>query len=199
MIQTDKGLRPIESLVVGDKVLTLDHGFQPLRWIGSKVVSADRQIREPKLRPIRIPAGALGRSVPERDLLVSPQHRILLVSPVAERMFGSRETLVAAVKLVGRNGIAVAEDISEVTYLHLMFDRHEVIFANGARSESLLPGPMAMGAMEPDARAEIVALFPELAKGGGDIHQQAARPIAKGRRLRSMFERHERNHLQLAG
>ena len=199
LIETAHGARAIEALQVGDMVRTVDHGLQAIRWIGAKAVPADRLAIEPRLRPIRIPTGALGPSLPARDLLVSPQHRMLLVSPVAERMFGSRETLVAAVKLIGQNGIAVADDVKEVTYLHLMFDRHEVIFADGARSESLLPGPMDLQALDPAARDEIFALFPELQRREQTTSRLAARPIAEGRRLRNMFRRHERNQLRLAG
>lgn len=86
---------PVEDLEAGDRVLT-QHGAAPaIRWIGSRRVSALDQVLNPKLRPIRIRAGALGCGLPRKDLIVSPQHRILVKSVVVSRMFETQEVLVA--------------------------------------------------------------------------------------------------------
>jgi len=136
-IMTDKGEVPIEDLTEGDLVQTLDHGLQPIRWIGSKVQTSDVLNKMTNLRPIRIAAGALGHQVPSRDLLVSPQHRMLVCSKIAKRMFGEEEVLVAAKHMVSIDGIDVATDLAEVEYFHMLFDQHEIVTANGALSESL--------------------------------------------------------------
>ena len=99
MILTDAGLRAIEDLAEGDLVMTRDNGLQPVRWIGSVEVPADRLAAAPMLRPIRIAAGALGASTPAQDLLVSPQHRVLVRSRIAQRMFGTSEVMVPAIRL----------------------------------------------------------------------------------------------------
>ncbi|MBE1291273.1 MAG: hypothetical protein GJ677_02165 [Rhodobacteraceae bacterium] len=148
MILTPNGERPIESLKPGDLVSTMDNGPQPIVWIGSTEVSKNKLLRQPKLRPIHINAGVLG----ERPLVVSPQHGVLLP--------GS-DILVRATHLHRFvKGTRVALGRQSVTYFHMMFERHQIVFSNGSPSESLYPGPMALQAMNAEARAEIESLFP---------------------------------------
>ena len=168
--------------------MTQDHGFQAIRWIGSVTCPY-----EGALVPVRIRRGALGHGLPERDLVVSPQHRMLLRSRIAERMTGEREVLVPAKKLLALPGIELATDMERVTYLHLMFDHHEIVFAEGAPTESLLPGPQALGALGPEAEAELRALFPDLEAMG----VLPARPIPEGRVQRRLVERHGMNRKSL--
>lgn len=195
-IETDTGQRPIETLRAGDLVLTADAGLQPLRWIGKRTVSDHEMATHPKLAPVRIVAGALGNGRPERDLLVSRQHRMLLSSPVAERMFGAREILVPAIKLTDWPGIFVDQQTQGVTYFHMLFDRHEVVLAEGAWSESLYTGPEALRGLSPEARDEIAVLFPELISG--DPLAEPARVMPdQGRRLRHLVARHLKNDLPL--
>ncbi len=164
LIETQFGLRPIESLKTGDLVWTKDRGLQPIRWIGSTRLHPRQIAAQPQLRPIRIRQGALGDNLPSSDLLVSPQHRILLRSAATLRLFGCREILVAAQKLLGLDGVEVAEDLRDVEYFHILFDRHEIVMSNGAETESLYTGHEAMKSVGPKARAEMEALFPELLK-----------------------------------
>jgi hypothetical protein len=162
LIRTAEGPCTVEELQVGDIIETATHGPQPIRWIGSKTVTTARLERQPQLRPIRIAAGALGRGLPQRDLLVSRQHRMLVSSPIAVRMFGTSDVLIPANKLTALPGIDVDERAAPVTYFHLLFDQHEVIFAENAPSESLYVGPETLKMIAPDALAEILVLFPEL-------------------------------------
>ncbi|MCH2067492.1 Hint domain-containing protein [Shimia sp.] len=149
MILTPQGERPIESLKPGDMVTTMDNGPQPIVWIGSTSLSGHQLRAQPKLRPIHINAGVLGA---DRPLLVSPQHGVLLP--------GS-DILVRATHLHRFvSGTRVALGKQELTYFHLMFERHQIVFSNGSPSESLYPGPMALQAMNAEARAEIDTLFP---------------------------------------
>src|SRR5690606_4331467 len=99
------GQKPVEDLAVGDLVLTRDNGLQPIRWIGSRRIGGTVLERNPRLCPIRIRAGALGGNTPASDLIVSPQHRILLRSKLAQRMFGIDEVLVAARQLLDVDGV----------------------------------------------------------------------------------------------
>ncbi|SEO26980.1 Hint domain-containing protein [Paracoccus alcaliphilus] len=191
MILTDAGLRAIEDLAEGDLVMTRDNGLQPVRWIGSVGVSADRLAAEPTLRPIRIAAGALGASTPAQDLLVSPQHRVLVRSRIAQRMFGTSEVLVAAKQLLTIEGVDIADAADGVEYFHMLFDRHEVVFSNGAETESLYTGAEALKAVGSAAKEEIFALFPELRDS--DVAPQAARILASGRQGRKLAMRHLQN------
>ncbi|MCT4579567.1 Hint domain-containing protein [Donghicola sp.] len=194
-IITADGPTCVEDLAEGDLVMTMDNGYQPVRWLGSKALSAADLQTAPKLRPIRIAAGALGNGTPARDLLVSRQHRVLLRSAIAERMFGVKEVLVAAIKLVGLPGIEIAEGVDGVTYFHILFDRHEIVFSNGAATESLFTGPEALKAVSEDARAEILQLFPDIAE---QTERTAARHIpTKGQRVLRLIARHAKNHKAL--
>lgn len=195
LIETDRGAVAIENLSAGDLVLTLDNGLQPIRWIGSSKMSAQVLEEAPRLRPIRIGAGALGENKPETDLLVSPQHRVLVRSTIAQRMFGAPEVLVAAKQLCQVEGIDIAEDVVEVTYLHMLFDRHEVVFSNGAETESLYTGAEALKCVGPAAAEEIFTIFPELREH--DYVPVAARPLATGRMGRKLAVRHAQNNKQL--
>ncbi|TNF58573.1 MAG: type I secretion protein [Rhodobacteraceae bacterium] len=154
LIRTPRGPRPIEDLAPGDLVMTRDHGPQPLRWVGRREVCALGA-----LAPVRIAAGLIpGATAP---LLVSPQHRILWSGPRAQMLFGAHEVLVSAKHLLGNPAVTRAPS-DRVTYLHLMFDRHQVIFANGMPTESFYPGDAALAATDPAARDELFAIFPEL-------------------------------------
>lgn len=191
-LATAKGQRPVEKLSVGDLVETADHGLQPIRWIGSRTLDAVDLAANPRLQPIRIRKGALGDRLPKRDLLVSPQHRMMVRSAVAQSLFGTDEVLVAAKHLTALEGVEVALDVTEITYVHLLFDRHEVVYAEGAQSESLYTGEQALRAVGEAARAEILALFPELADGAAS----GARMLLNGRQGRNLAAGHSGVPLQ---
>ena len=187
LILTEGGELAIETLAVGDKVVTRDNGAKLIRWMGSRKVAAAGLARNPKLRPIRIRAGALGANTPSSDLIVSPQHRILVRSKIARKMFGADEVLVAAKQLVVLDGIDVAEDMESVEYFHILFDRHEVVISNGAETESLYTGPQALRSVGPAARQEILDLFPQLLDEAFVV--EAARPLSSGRMGRKLAMR----------
>lgn len=164
MVLTDAGERRVEDLHPGDMVLTRDNGYQPIRWTGRRELSHAELIVEPRFNPVFIAQGALGDNLPERDMMVSPQHRMLITGARAELLFGENEVLVAAKHLVGMPGIE-QRLVRQVSYIHLLFDQHEIVRADGAWSESFQPGEMTMEGMNAEQRAEILALFPELAEG----------------------------------
>ena len=155
-------------------MITRDNGLQQIRWVGKRCLSAAELARDSHLRPVLIQQGALGKSMPERDLLVSPNHRILIVSEQSALYFEDREVLVAAKHLTMRSGIDTVE-ASDLTYVHLMFDHHEVILSDGAWSESFQPGDNALAGVETCQRNEILELFPELATQEGIMAYGAAR------------------------
>jgi hypothetical protein len=66
-----------------------------------------------------------------------------------------------------------------VTYHHVMFDRHEVILADGAWSESFQPGDRSLGCVGAPVRDEILRLFPDLATPEGLRAYGAARPTLR--------------------
>ncbi|MBQ4809008.1 Hint domain-containing protein [Phaeobacter sp. HS012] len=197
LIETDRGRIVVEALVAGDRVLVADGSYRPLRMVMSRKLSAAEVADNPKLRPVRITAGALGHGLPERDLLVSRQHRMLVSSKISERMFVAPEVLVAAVRLTELPGIFVEPSGEPVEYFHLLCDQHEVIFAEGAPTESLFTGAEALKALSPEAYEEITLLFPELL-----ATQAAARsacPIPSGRQQRQLVARHLKNNKPILG
>jgi len=198
LIQTPRGNVTVEDLRIGDMVSTRDHGHQPLRWIGRRHVGKALLQAFGNMRPVRIGAGALGAGLPARDLYVSQQHRVLVSSKIAERIFGEPEVLVAAKHLTGIEGIEIDQHPEALTYYHLLFDRHEIVYSEGALTESLFTGPEALKSVPPQARAEILALFPELLSGTGT--HQPARRIGSGRKSRQLARRHsaKRRELQAA-
>ena len=152
-IATPRGVREIEDLEIGDLVVTRDHGLQPIRWVGKRTVPA-----RGALAPIRFDPHVIGN---ERALYVSPQHRMLMQGVEASLLFGESEVLASAKHLV--NGSTVTEvHGGTVTYVHIMFDQHEIIYAEGAASESFYPGGTGLNAVEEEAREELFSLFPEL-------------------------------------
>lgn len=164
LIATDRGEVAVEDLATGDRVLTCDSGYQEIRWIGQRRLSRAEVAARPEFAPIRIGRGALGPDLPERDLVVSPQHRMLVAGSRSELLFGQHEVLVAARHLAGLPGITVLPP-QAVTYIHLLFDQHEIIRANGAWTESYQPGEMTLAGMEDAQRSEILTLFPDLRLG----------------------------------
>jgi hypothetical protein len=191
LISTPTGDVAVEDLREGDLVLTKDNGPQPIRWIGSKSVENLLFPHNEKIRPIRIKAGALGVNTPAIDLIVSPQHRILVRSNIVQKMFSANEVLVAAKQLLQIDGIDTASDMTDVEYFHILFDTHEVVFSNGAETESLYTGPQAINSLPKESVEEIFRIFPELRDI--DYTPSAARILASGRQSRKMAVRHVQN------
>lgn len=197
IIGTLLGNRAIETLQPGDLIRTRDNGMRWLRWIGRTTLSPQQLRDKPNLRPIRIRAGALGPGMPVTDLIVSPQHRILVKSVIARRMFDEDEILVAAKHLLEMPGVRILDADKGVTYFHMLFDDHEIVQSNGAWTESLYVGPYALSAMGSQARREVMQLFPQLADP--DFKPHAARRLLNGREGRQLAKRHNKNGKRLIG
>lgn len=195
MIRTADGEIAVEDLRPGMLVQTRDDGLQPVLWVGLRRLDSVDLMSAPNLRPIRIGKGALGSDTPARDLIVSPQHRILLRSRIAQRMFDAPEILVPARNLLGVDGIAVAHDLQEVTYVHFLLPEHQIVYAEGAESESLFTGTQALAALGKSARREIEAILPSAFAAGQC--GETARPLVPGSKARKLVERHRKNLLPL--
>ncbi|MEM6312202.1 MAG: Hint domain-containing protein [Pseudomonadota bacterium] len=177
LVATDKGERPIETLQPGDRVVTRDNGFQEIRWIGSRALKRSAGMRA-LLRPVHIKAHAFGDGLPERDIVLSPNHRLLWQCSDMLLFSGHSEVFAAAKSLVGQRGVTRAS-VREVTYVHLLFDRHEVILADGMWSESFFPGPVALNNLHLDQHNELLRIFPELKGCNGEEVFALARPDAR--------------------
>lgn len=150
-IATPKGPRPVGALRPGDLVATRDNGPQPVLWAGQRRISGLRLAALPGLRPVRVRHGVLGSGCPDGDLVLSPDHRLLVDRPEAQDLFGTRQVLVRAGDLI--DDARVVHDLPPegVTYCHLLLPRHEILFANGVPCESLHPADMAPDTLPGDA------------------------------------------------
>ena len=186
LIDTARGRVAVQDLGPGDRVLTRDHGYQPLVWTGRRDLGAAELAANPGLAPVRITAGALGPNLPARDLMVSPRHRMLVSGARAQAMFGERELLVAACDLLGLPGIT-QDAAAAVSYIHVMCARHEILRSEGAWSESFQPAAGVLDALEAAVRAELLALFPALARPEGQRAYASARPVLARPEARALF------------
>lgn len=161
-ISTPDGPRCVEDLREGDKVQTRDDGAQEILWIGSRRMTGARLFVMPRLRPVLIRAGALGIERPEQQLLVSPEHRMLVRGPAALALFNTPEVLVPARDLVNGSTITVDLTAREVTYIHLLLPSHQIIWANGVETESFHPANAALSTLADRDRDRLLGQFPDL-------------------------------------
>lgn len=179
-IRTPTGPVAIEDLAAGDRVITRDHGVQRIRWIGSSVMSVGRMQMRADLRPVLIRAGALGTGLPDADMRVSRQHRVLVRDWRSELMFGQPGGVLApAFTLCNGDSIREERPDSSVTYFHMAFDQHEIVYANGVETESFHPAERTVSAMDDAARDELFTLFPDLELGDGFAYGSARAQLRK--------------------
>ena len=179
LIETARGQQPVESLHVGDKILTRDNGLQPIVWVGSKHFSGRDLAANPHLKPVLIRQGAFGNGLPERDMRLSPNHRVLVSSEQTALYFKEREVLVSAKHLINNRGVFEVHSLG-TTYIHFMFDRHEVVLSNGSWSESFQPADRSLKGIGNAQRNEILELFPKLrSKSGTYVFPTARRTLKR--------------------
>lgn len=171
LIETAEGAVEVQTLERGQLVWTRDGGMQPVRWIGTTEVPGFDAYA-----PVVIKAGTLGNT---SDLIVSQEHRVLIKSPATDMLFGSHEVFVAAKHLCGHSGISIRET-SRMTYVHFMFDQHQIVRSNGLLTESFYYGHGAQNALTSPQRAEIRALFPSV-DDATEAFRHTAVPTISGR------------------
>ena len=152
-ILTEHGEVAVELLAVGERVVTEGGALEAVRWIGTRSYQGRFLTGHRHLLPIRFRAGSLGEGVPARDLLVSPKHAMLL-----DGMLVAAELLVNGVTIVQEQGV------DRVDYVHVELERHSVIWAEGALSETyvddgnrgIFHNAETFGTMYPDAVPGVV-------------------------------------------
>jgi hypothetical protein len=189
LMATPLGQRMIEDLRVGDRILTRDNGPQEVLWTGRRRMTGARLHAMPHLRPIRFRQNAMGLDRPGQDLWVSPQHRMLVRGPQAQALFNTPEVLVAAEGLVNDHSITVDYALREVTYIHVLLARHQIIWANGLETESFHPANAALDTIEPAQRAGLLDLFPDIAENPAAYGDYARRNLSSSE---AAILRHER-------
>ncbi|MEL6913990.1 MAG: Hint domain-containing protein [Pseudomonadota bacterium] len=154
-IRLGAGVVDVAALRPGDLVQTKDNGLQEVLWVGARRITGARLHVMPELAPVRFTSGALGSGRPDAELVVSPEHRMLVKGPRARALFNSEEVLVSARDLADGQGIWIDRLVREIIYVHVLFERHEIVFANGLETESFHPAQAALT----DAQAEAVRAF----------------------------------------
>jgi hypothetical protein len=183
-ILTPEGYLIVEDLKAGDLVLTLDHGPQPILWISqSEHVWPGNSEKE---LPILISSGALGPNTPRTDLVVSPQHKILVSDENTTNASNNAEVLVPAKGLTSRPGVRVMKGKSQVTYYHILLERHEILLADGLTTESFFPGPTALKMLRAKQREVIFSLFPGLRECRADGYGPQARSCLTRRKTEEL-------------
>lgn len=172
MVATERGLCAVAELEPGLRVMTRDNGLQELRWIGRRAFGWQALGLNPLLRPVQIARGALGRGMPDRDMLVSPNHRFLTLMPGEGE---SGERLVMARDLVGLDGVTFAAGTA-VEYWQLLLGRHELVLADGCWSESFRPIALNCAALSEAGRSELREVLPDLDGAGENPAYAPARP-----------------------
>lgn len=177
-IGTPNGDCLVQDLKVGDLVITLDNGLQEIRWIGRKKITGARMQAYPHLRPILIRKDAFGLNCPNADLYISPQHRMLLGGHRVNLLTGHDQALAPAKSLVNDTSIIQINGNCDTEYIHILFEKHELVMANGTASESFYPADIAIGTMDTKTRMELFEIFPELAVQPNNLGN-LARPLVK--------------------
>lgn len=180
LIDTPHGPRMVEDLRAGDTVLTRDNGVQTIRWAGQRQLEMDGREDSNALQPIRLRKDSLAPGMPDRDLLLSPMHRVLIRAPIVPLLTGEDEVLCSVHHLVNGQTI-IRERRGQISYHHLLFDDHQVLTSSGCASESFYPGQVGLDGFEDQTREEVLKLFPEL----------RSLPNSYGRLARYAAKRHE--------
>lgn len=176
LITTQRGELPVELIAAGDRVVTRDNGIQTVRWVGKTQMFLHDFQADPHLLPVFIQQGSLGKGLPERDMMVSPNHRVLVTNNRTSVRYAEREVLVAA-KHLAAQGVHTVQS-SGTTYIHFMCDRHEVVLADGVWTESFHPDDQSLKGIGNAQRLEIFEIFPELRTEAGRAAFGPARRLA---------------------
>ena len=177
-LTTPGGASRIQDMKPGDLIMTRDNGPQQILWTGHRRMSGARLYAMPHLRPIRFRAGALGVGRPDQDLLVSPQHRMLIKGNAALALFNTPEVLVAAEDLINDGSIVVDHALREVTYVHILLEQHNIVWANGLETESFHPSNTALDTVDPVQRQILLNLLPGIEQNPHAYGEYARRNIS---------------------
>ena len=131
-IRTARGEQRVETLEIGDKVMTAAGAARPIKWIGRRSYAGRFVMGRKNILPVCIKAGALDDNIPKRDLWISPHHAMYFKNNDLDGV------LIEAKDLVNGVSIVQAEHVDMVEYFHIELETHDVIIAEGALSETYL-------------------------------------------------------------
>ncbi len=162
------GARHIEHVRPGDMIVTRTGGLQPVRFAWSRTLAPEQMRDNPALAPVRLRPRAIGPMMPQRELIVAPDHRLLIPGYRIAGAEGEAGVLVEAIEIAGRGrGASATTSEAPVTFYQLVFDSHQILTANGLPVESFLPTPSALASLDPELRAALLERFVTLGKEPG--------------------------------
>lgn len=175
-IRTRKGDIRVDRLVSGDEVMTLDHGYQKLVWVGHS---------RPRGTDANAPVVFHDPHTGDEYLSVSQQHRMLVAGPKVHELCGQHQALIAAKHLVNNDTIRI-KPRSRVHFVHILCNAHEPVLANGVWSETLYLGPRSLSVLSDSARSDFSRKCPEFFERAFDEAQRTptARPFLTGRKAK---------------
>lgn len=179
-IDTPGGQAPVEDIAAGDRISTCDNGPQTVRWVGRRYISGGRFQAMPQLRPIRMRADFFGSGEPDGDLLLSPDHRIIIKGAAAQALFNTSEVLVRARDLINDSTVMFDHALRDVMYIHLMFENHQIVRANGVACESFHPANAELEQIETGQRLAMLEQFPTIADDPHGYGEFARRNLTTG-------------------
>lgn len=184
LIQTSDGPRAVSALRAGDMVETLEHGAQPLVWVGRAAPAY--QLSDDTDGPIRIRAGALGKFGPQRTLTVLADQRILIQSQTCAALLGQSQFFVAARHLLHLRGVGRAGE-SDTEMVHLMLGTSAVIRAQGAWVEAWRPDSLSVRSLPQSLRNDLCAADSGVLHAGRMAQYQATRPNLNAQEARRLL------------
>ena len=163
LMSTDRGLVAVGDLSPGDRVRTVDNGFQPLLWKGSTLLVPQAAGQDATMgRLTRLTADALGVARPMPDLVLGPRARLVHRAPGIAALTGASAALIPARDLIDGHAIIDLTPLSALPVFHLGFARHERLVANGVEVESFHPGPLHMLQLRGDLLVLYLSCFPHM-------------------------------------
>ncbi|TRD15279.1 Hint domain-containing protein [Palleronia caenipelagi] len=191
-ILTPTGPRLVEDLRAGDLVVT-EQGAETILWAGRSVLTPRGLDLCPDQRPVRIQAGAFGNGCPERDIRLSPQHKVLVNGPLVREMTGAPHAWIAVKHLIPLKGVSAVRPKRTVTYHHLLLRRHHALCSEGLVSESLHLGQHIMTRLPVRQQQQLTGY---LQRRETTAHRNSL-PVIRGGRLRQHMKRHGGDLLDL--
>lgn len=146
MIDTPDGPRSVGELRPGDRVSTLDHGTQIIRWVGGSRLALTADGME-NMRPVVIARDAFGAGLPRRKLFVAPQQPVLAPGSDLAQAPDRQDGFVAAEDLLHHDRLWRKRRSREVSYVHLLFDQAVTVISQGLPIECAQPNDSALAAL----------------------------------------------------
>lgn len=186
LVMTQAGELPVEWLALGDKVVTRDHGLQPVLWIGHITIPGEWLAAHPKRAPLQVQPGALGHAVPGEATVLTPATRTLLTGWQVELHAGTNAALAKIGDLsdgeVIRPAFSPESGLRPMRYTCLLLPRHALVQANGLWAETLL--------LDAGTRTALKGLLPKSLAARADVdagHRQAAHACLADWELRAIL------------